>query len=111
MSSVVGSIIIRLGTDCIATGWGDVNKDNPHIQQPEQLQFAKLKIADFKTCQKNYRKVKKHLNPKRHICADGGGTVDTCQGDSGGPLVCMDVSTFVFNSKILLKILENKALC
>ena len=88
-----------------------MNKDNPHIQQPEQLQFAKLKIADFKTCQKNYRKVKKHLNPKRHICADGGGTVDTCQGDSGGPLVCMDVSTFVFNSKILLKILENKALC
>ena len=90
MSNV--AINIFLGTDCTITGWGDVNKENPHIQQPEQLQYAKLKIADFKTCQKNYRKVKKHLNPKRHICADGGGTVDTCQGDSGGPLVCMDVS-------------------
>jgi secreted trypsin-like serine protease len=51
-----------------------------------------LKIFDFKTCQKNYRKVKKHLNPKRHICADGGGTADTCQGDSGGPLVCLDAN-------------------
>ena len=34
------------------------------------------------------------LNPNRHICADGGGTVDTCQGDSGGPLVCLDLSIF-----------------
>ena len=80
------------GADCIITGWGNVNKDNPHIQQPEQLQFAKVKIADFDACQKNYRQAKKYLNPKRHLCADGGGTVDTCQGDSGGPLVCMDVS-------------------
>ena len=74
------------------TGWGDLNKENPHIQQPEQLQYAKVKISDFKTCQKNYRSAKEHLNPKRHLCADGGGTVDSCQGDSGGPLVCMDVS-------------------
>ena len=71
-----------------------MNKDNPHIQQPEQLQYAKLKIADFETCQKNYRKEKMDLNPNRHICADGGGTVDTCQGDSGGPLDSLDVSIF-----------------
>ena len=89
-----GFVIKFSGADCIITGWGDVNKDNPHIQQPDQLQFAKVKIADFDQCRKNYRQVKKHLNPKRHVCADGGGTVDTCQGDSGGPLVCMNVSIF-----------------
>ena len=71
-----------------------MNKDNPHIQQPEQLQYAKLKIADFKKCQKNNRKENMDLNPNRHICADGGGTIDTCQGDSSGPLVCLDFSIF-----------------
>ena len=72
------------------SGWGDVNKDNPHIQQPPQLQMAEIEIKDFSNCRQNYLKQRKKLNLHRHLCASGEGT-DTCQGDSGGPMVCYAV--------------------
>ena len=72
------------------SGWGDVNKDDPHIQQPTQLQTAEIEIKDFSKCRQNYLKQRKKLNLHRHMCASGEG-MDTCQGDSGGPMVCYSV--------------------
>merc|ERR1711976_33309 len=75
------------GQKCMISGWGDVNKDDPHIQQPSQLQMAEIEIKDFSNCRQNYLKQRKKLNLHRHLCASGEGK-DTCQGDSGGPMVC-----------------------
>jgi len=77
----------KAGDKCMITGWGDVNKDTPGIDQPQQLKLAQILIKDFSGCKEAYRDQRKTLNMKRHMCAAGEGT-DTCQGDSGGPLVC-----------------------
>ena len=80
----------RLGDKCFISGWGDVNKDDPHIQRPDQLKIAEIEIKDYDQCRQSYLKQRKKLNVKRHMCASAKG-LDTCQGDSGGPLVCYDV--------------------
>jgi len=77
------------GDKCFISGWGDVNKDDPHIQRPEQLKIAEIEIKDYDQCRQSYLKQRKKLNVKRHMCASAKG-LDTCQGDSGGPLVCYD---------------------
>ena len=83
------------GMKCHISGWGDVNKDDPHIQQPTQLQVAQIEIKNYDKCRAQYLKQRKKLNVNRHLCASGvgddGKALDTCQGDSGGPLVCYAV--------------------
>ena len=80
------------GDQCLISGWGDIDKFSPGIQAPDTiLQVAEITLKDFGQCKNAYQRVKKVLNPQRHLCASGDG-VDTCQGDSGGPLVCFRVS-------------------
>ena len=79
---------------CLISGWGDIDKIQPGIQQPSEiLQLAEITLKDFSQCKMAYQRVHKNLNPQRHLCASGDG-VDTCQGDSGGPLVCLKVKCF-----------------
>lgn len=75
-------------TSCLISGWGDINADMAGVQHSPQLMKATVDITDFMDCKRTYQRLKKRLNPKRHICAYNEGSKDTCQGDSGGPLVC-----------------------
>ena len=71
-------IILKEGTTCMISGWGDVNQKDNGIQQPESLQVAFVQIANFEKCAEAYKPLSRFLKTRKHLCAQGEGT-DTCQ--------------------------------
>ncbi|XP_075384579.1 polyserase-2 isoform X2 [Tenrec ecaudatus] len=80
------------GTPCWATGWGDVQEDDP-LPLPWMLQQVELRLLGEAACQCLYNRpgpfnLTFQLLPGMLCAGYPEGRRDTCQGDSGGPLVC-----------------------
>ncbi|KAG8513569.1 LOW QUALITY PROTEIN: Polyserase-2, partial [Galemys pyrenaicus] len=80
------------GRTCWATGWGDVQEEDP-LPLPWVLQEVELKLLGEATCQCLYSRpgpfnLTFQLFPGMLCAGYPAGRKDTCQGDSGGPLVC-----------------------
>ncbi|CAI9173056.1 unnamed protein product [Rangifer tarandus platyrhynchus] len=80
------------GTACWATGWGDVQEEDP-LPLPWVLQEVELRLLGEAACQCLYSRpgpfnLTFQLLPGMLCAGYPEGRRDTCQGDSGGPLVC-----------------------
>ncbi|XP_073916030.1 polyserase-2 isoform X2 [Castor canadensis] len=80
------------GTACWATGWGDVQEEDP-LPLPWVLQEVELRLLGEAACQCLYSRpgpfnLTFKLLPGMLCAGYPEGRRDTCQGDSGGPLVC-----------------------
>ncbi|XP_021010165.1 kallikrein 1-related peptidase b21, partial [Mus caroli] len=73
----------KLGSTCLASGWGSITPTKWQI--PEDLQCVFIKPLPNENCAKAYI----HKVTDAMLCAgEMGGGKDTCAGDSGGPLIC-----------------------
>ncbi|XP_060261833.1 polyserase-2 isoform X8 [Ovis aries] len=82
------------GTACWATGWGDVQEEEP-LPLPWVLQEVELRLLGEAACQCLYSRpgpfnLTFQLLPGMLCAGYPEGRRDTCQGDSGGPLVCKE---------------------
>uniref|UniRef100_A0A8C2PIB6 Polyserase-2 n=1 Tax=Capra hircus TaxID=9925 RepID=A0A8C2PIB6_CAPHI len=82
------------GTACWATGWGDVQEEDP-LPLPWVLQEVELRLLGEAACQCLYSRpgpfnLTFQLLPGMLCAGYPQGRRDTCQGDSGGPLVCKE---------------------
>ncbi|XP_047389041.1 polyserase-2 isoform X1 [Sciurus carolinensis] len=82
------------GTACWATGWGDLQEDDP-LPLPWVLQEVELRLLGEAACQCLYSRpgpfnLTFQLLPGMLCAGYPEGRRDTCQGDSGGPLVCKE---------------------
>ncbi|KAB1263146.1 Polyserase-2 [Camelus dromedarius] len=80
------------GTACRATGWGDIQEEDP-LPLPWVLQEVELRLLGEAACQCLYSRpgpfnLTFQLLPGMLCAGYAEGHRDTCQGDSGGPLVC-----------------------
>ncbi|XP_051005629.1 kallikrein-2-like [Acomys russatus] len=73
----------KLGSQCLASGWGSINPDESI--EARTLQCVDLNLMSNDACKMVYlQKVTEFM-----LCAGHqGGGKDTCMGDSGGPLIC-----------------------
>ncbi|NP_034773.1 kallikrein 1-related peptidase b24 preproprotein [Mus musculus] len=73
----------KLGSTCLASGWGSITPTK--WQKPNDLQCVFIKLLPNENCTKPYL----HKVTDVMLCAgEMGGGKDTCAGDSGGPLIC-----------------------
>uniref|UniRef100_A0A8C6I3L8 Peptidase S1 domain-containing protein n=1 Tax=Mus spicilegus TaxID=10103 RepID=A0A8C6I3L8_MUSSI len=73
----------KLGSTCLASGWGSTTPFK--FQNAKDFQCVNLKLLPNENCDKNHNKKVTDVM----VCVgemDGG--KDTCVGDSGGPLIC-----------------------
>ncbi|EDL22690.1 mCG12421, partial [Mus musculus] len=76
----------KLGSTCLASGWGSITPTK--WQKPDDLQCVFLKLLPIKNCIENHNvKVTDVM-----LCAgEMSGGKNICKGDSGGPLICDSV--------------------
>ncbi|XP_056112404.1 duodenase-1-like [Rhinichthys klamathensis goyatoka] len=75
--------------NCSVAGWGRLGMNSPGS---DRLMEAYVKIMDYATCKKKWKRQQKKLGSKM-MCAYG--DCGSCEGDSGGPLVCGDTAVGV----------------
>ncbi|XP_064538010.1 trypsin beta-like [Drosophila montana] len=72
------------GSGASVSGWGLLKAESR--ERPTILQAVKLRIMDYRKCQKTKYGQNGYLISRQMICASLNSN-DACQGDSGGPLV------------------------
>ncbi|CAF4836816.1 unnamed protein product [Pieris macdunnoughi] len=87
---------VPVGTTCLLTGWGLVNKEKNIV--PNNLQMLFFRTISNSDCTRQLSRTNnKPFMPidNGQICAGHPDHQGTCQGDSGGPLVIKEGNNFV----------------
>lgn len=78
--------IVRFGTMCLISGWGD-QKLKQTSPQKSELRAVEVPVVNFRRCNYSYRMFG-GITPRMMCAGFENGGKDACQGDSGGPLAC-----------------------